>query len=93
MVDLNLELKQMIIDTLDLEDIGEELSRITAPVLILWGEENPQLPVGHAALYRDQLVNAARVQAIVYPGVGHVIPLERPQQSARDTRAFLERLP
>ncbi len=72
------------------EDTAPYLARITAPVLILWGEENPQLPVEHVAQYREQLMNAARVQTRVYPGVGHVIPIEAPAQSARDTREFLE---
>lgn len=70
-------------------DITPALAKITAPTLVMWGEENPQLPVAHVAQYRAALTAAARVEAIVYPETGHVIPLERPRQSAVDVRAFL----
>ena len=71
-------------------DITQELATITAPTLIMWGEDNPQLPASHAALFAEKLVNAPRVEQRVYPGVGHVIPLELPQQSALDANAFLK---
>ncbi|CAA0079826.1 putative protein [Halioglobus japonicus] len=74
-------------------DISAELQLISAPTLIMWGEDNPQLPVAHAALYREQLTNAAAITTVIYPGVGHVIPLEAPQQSAADAIEFLEQLP
>jgi pimeloyl-ACP methyl ester carboxylesterase len=71
-------------------DISPMLEKITAPVLILWGEDNPQLPVEHAQQYATALVNAQRIKIHIYPGVGHVIPLEIPTRSARDTAAFLQ---
>jgi pimeloyl-ACP methyl ester carboxylesterase len=74
-------------------DISAELQLISAPTLILWGEDNPQLPVTHAALYREQMTNAASITTVIYPGVGHVIPLEVPEKSAADTIEFLEQLP
>ena len=40
--------------------------------------------------YTDKLVNAASVDQRIYPGVGHVIPLEIPGQSAEDLRLFLK---
>jgi pimeloyl-ACP methyl ester carboxylesterase len=70
-------------------DINPVLARITAPTLIMWGEQNPQLPVEHVDQYSAALVRAQRVEQRVYPGVGHVIPLELPRQSARDARTFL----
>ncbi|MEH6586073.1 MAG: alpha/beta hydrolase [Halioglobus sp.] len=71
-------------------DITATLEKITAPVLILWGEDNPQLPVEHAQQYAQALKNAQRIKIHIYPGIGHVIPLEAPQQSALDTAAFIE---
>lgn len=71
-------------------DIGPDLARITAPTLIMWGELNPQLPVAHAGQFAAGLVNAPRVEQRIYPGVGHVIPLEIPGQSASDARSFLQ---
>ncbi len=71
-------------------DISEDLAQITAPTLILWGEQNPQLPVAHVAQFRQGLSRAAQVQDKTYPGVGHVIPLEIPYQSAQDALTFLQ---
>lgn len=71
-------------------DITPTLARITAPTLIMWGRDNPQLPVEHVAQYQAALSSAKRIDTKVYPGVGHVIPLEIPVQSARDVRNFLQ---
>jgi pimeloyl-ACP methyl ester carboxylesterase len=70
-------------------DVTPYLAKITAPTLVMWGEQNPQLPVEHVAQYRDKLVNARQVAQRIYPGIGHVIPLELPQESAIDARNFL----
>lgn len=73
-------------------EIGEPdplLAAITAPTLILWGEANPQLPVELAAQFEQKLTGASRVQRKSYPGAGHVLPVERPAESAADTLAFL----
>ncbi len=71
-------------------DITPTLARITAPTLIMWGEDNPQLPVEHVKQYQRALSGAERVDTRIYPGVGHVIPLEIPVQSAREVRRFLQ---
>lgn len=74
-------------------DAGEPeplLAAITAPVLVLWGEANPQLPVELAAQFEQKLVSSPRVVRKTYPGAGHLLPLERPRESAADARAFLE---
>ena len=72
------------------DDPTADLARITAPTLIMWGEQNPQLPVTDAAGFAAALVNAKRVEQRIYPHVGHVIPLEIPIESARDARRFLQ---
>ena len=70
-------------------DISGQLAKIESPVLILWGADNPQLPAEHARQFKDGLVNSPRVEMAIYPGIGHVIPLEAPRRSAEDTRRFL----
>ena len=70
-------------------DPADALARIRAPVLILWGADNPQLPVTLVGAFEALLANAAGVRSIVYPGVGHVIPLEVPAQGVADLLAFL----
>jgi len=71
------------------EDPTRTLSAITAPVLILWGQDNPQLPPAQVDRFRELLVNAAGVESERYPGVGHVIPLEMPLRGSRRVRDFL----
>lgn len=71
-------------------DISSDLAKVTTPTLIMWGEQNPQLPVEHVGQFSEKLVNAPQVEQQIYPGVGHVIPLEIPQQSAADARVFLQ---
>lgn len=66
------------------------LAAITAPSLILWGEDNPQLPVALSAQFEAALSGAAQVQRQVFGGAGHVLPLERPAQSAGAARDFLQ---
>ena len=71
-------------------DISDDLAQIQAPTLIMWGEQNPQLPVAHVQQYVDKLINAQSVEQRIYPGVGHVIQVEIPAQSAADARRFLQ---
>lgn len=65
------------------------LKNITVPTLIVWGEENPQLPVESVALFEERLINASRVEKIIYPNVGHIVPFEIPEQSVADVEKFL----
>lgn len=65
------------------------LAAVRAPVLVLWGELNPQLPVAMAEQFRAKLTQAARVEVKIYPGAAHVLPIEKPAESAADTLAFL----
>jgi pimeloyl-ACP methyl ester carboxylesterase len=71
-----------------------DLARVTAgvrvPTLILWGEKNPQAPVGQAEELRKMLVNAPEVKVITYPGVGHMAADEAGPIIARDVRAYLD---
>ena len=73
------------------EDPKDLLAKITAPTLIMWGEENPQLPVSSVEMFEERLVNVKRLKKIIYPQVGHIIPLENPKQSVMDFEDFLRR--
>jgi pimeloyl-ACP methyl ester carboxylesterase len=73
----------------DPKPINDTLAKITAPTLILWGEQNKQLEVAHAQKIKELLVSVAKVEVITYPNVGHVIPVENPQQSVQDVKKFL----
>lgn len=65
------------------------LAQVLAPTLILWGHDNPQLPVDMSHEFSAKLVNAGRVIRKTYPGAGHVLPLERPA-AVVDVMRFLE---
>ena len=70
--------KPGFIDALDaLTDypIRERLSEIRAPTLVVWGEDDPLVPVGDAWEF-GELIGDARV--VVYEDTGHVPMIERP---------------
>jgi pimeloyl-ACP methyl ester carboxylesterase len=70
-----------------LPDPTEDLGRIVAPTLILWGEADRIVPLDHAARIAAAIPDA---RLITYPGVGHAPQEEIPAQTAADVRAFLE---
>jgi pimeloyl-ACP methyl ester carboxylesterase len=74
-------------------DVGEPLpllASITAPTLIMWGKDNPQLPLQQAERFEQLLTAAESVQRRDYPGVGHVLPIEIPAQGSADLLQFLQ---
>jgi pimeloyl-ACP methyl ester carboxylesterase len=70
-----------------------QLEQITAPVLIQWGENNPQLPVALTASFEQHLTKSVRVETRIYPKTGHVLALEQPAQSLQDLLNFLQQEP
>lgn len=66
-----------------------DLSAITQPSLILWGEEDAVIPSSVGTRFNETLTNA---QLIVYPNIGHIPMEELPQRSAEDVDEFLQRL-
>ena len=74
-------------------DIEELIGQLRAPVLIQWGEENPQVHVELAAELARLLANSPSVETIIYPGVGHMAIQEAPLETAADAGAWLGRVP
>lgn len=70
-----------------LPDPEADLGRVAAPTLILWGEADQIIPLGHASRIEAAIPDA---RLITYPGVGHAPQEEIPAQTAADVRAFLE---
>ncbi len=64
----------------------EVLTRIAAPVLILWGEEDRLLPKTSVEDFRRNIPGAV-IELI--PGCGHVPQLERPAQTRRRVAKFI----
>lgn len=72
-----------------LPDPTEDLAKITAPTLILWGSEDAVISVEQAAKLESAIKNA---RLIIYDGVGHASQEEAPDISARDAGVFLDAL-
>jgi pimeloyl-ACP methyl ester carboxylesterase len=65
---------------------GPELARITAPTLILWGEQDGMIPFSNAADYERDIPGA---KLVALPGLGHVPFEEDPAASLPPVLAFL----
>lgn len=74
------------LEVFTLPDPTAELARVQAPVLLMWGERDGVVPFDHAARFEADLTDAT---LITYPGLGHVVHEEAPDQTLQDLRAFL----
>jgi len=68
---------------------GADAAKVTAPILLQWGDRDPVLPTYLADKAVKQF-SATRVKLVHYPDVGHYPMLELPNESGRDLRAFLD---
>jgi pimeloyl-ACP methyl ester carboxylesterase len=66
--------------------LARRLRRITAPTLVLWGENDTFLPPAHGEAYA-QLIPGATLQTI--PECGHFVPFERTELFAQSVMPFL----
>lgn len=69
--------------------LDDRLDEITAPTLVMWGEEDRLV---HSSAARTWAGGIPGAETVVYPGIGHMPMLEVPRRSATDYRAFLERV-
>lgn len=63
------------------EEYGAELDAIAAPVRLVWGERDHEVPVSVAREALERLGAQATLE--VLPGVGHLVPTEAPDALAR----------
>ncbi|HEV7751136.1 MAG TPA: alpha/beta fold hydrolase [Baekduia sp.] len=81
--------KPGFVDALDaLSDypIRDRLGEIAAPTLVVWGEDDPLVPVRDAWEFGELIPNA---RVVVYEDTGHVAMLERPDAFNALVREFL----
>ena len=69
-------------------DFTDELSRITAPTLVIWGMEDPLCSEEEQARLCDLIPQA---ELLVYPDAGHNLHWEHPERFAVDLSDFLAR--
>lgn len=68
--------------------LRERLYRVTAPTLVVWGEDDRLLSVAHGEAYASGIAGA---KLVTIPGTGHAPSLEKPEDTARVVLEFLAR--
>ena len=71
------------------DDSFQEVHKIEAPTLIIWGDQDSLLPREDAEALAAAIPGA---QFLVYRGAGHVFYWEEPERVAGDLAAFIESL-
>ncbi len=71
-------------------DVEGKIRAVKVPVLLLWGEKNPRVPVALAYEFQKLLVSAPSVELEILEGVGHMAVQEAPQETARLVRVWLD---
>ncbi|MDR5710083.1 MAG: alpha/beta fold hydrolase [Armatimonadota bacterium] len=66
----------------------DRLPELRVPTLLLHGDRDRLVPVGSA---REAVRRIPHARLVVFPGCGHWVPRERPEEFHRELIAFLER--
>lgn len=69
-------------------DVYGTLASITVPTRVVWGKDNRLLPQSEGEALVAALKNAP-AQFDVYPGTGHLLPIEAAERGVADLRAFV----
>ena len=77
---------EMFAELLQYDDL-EDLWRIAAPTLLVWGDADPLVP---RAMQDDLVARIPRARLVTYPGVAHTPRWETPGRFADDVEAFAE---
>jgi pimeloyl-ACP methyl ester carboxylesterase len=72
---------------IDLQEPAPLLAQITAPTLLLWGEQDRMIPISNA---QDYLKDIKGSRLISFKTLGHLPQEEAPAESLAPLRAFLE---
>jgi len=70
-------------------DLSSDLTKVTAPALLVWGDRDAILSRSDQVLLADALPNS---RLVVYPHAGHSPHWEEPEHFAGDLASFLEEL-
>lgn len=68
------------------QGVADQLARITAPTLVIHGDYDPLVPYPNGQ-YLAEHIQGARLST--FPGVGHIVPIEAPEQFNRQVIEFL----
>jgi pimeloyl-ACP methyl ester carboxylesterase len=75
----------------DMDGLREVLTKaaIAIPTLLIWGDEDPVVPIASAAELEEHLADSERLTLV---GMGHLLAEEAPEECARSVREWLVRL-
>jgi pimeloyl-ACP methyl ester carboxylesterase len=65
---------------------ADNMAKIAAPTLILWGDKDTLIPPDSGEAARDAIKGS---QLVIYKNIGHIPMEETPDESAADVKAFL----
>jgi pimeloyl-ACP methyl ester carboxylesterase len=68
------------------QDLSVYLDKISTPTLILWGNMDRETPLFLAHELKEKIKNS---NLIIYPGIGHNLPLKHPELVNSDMEKFL----
>ncbi|MBE3566645.1 MAG: alpha/beta hydrolase [Thermogemmatispora sp.] len=69
--------------------VSSDLSRVGKPVLIIWGEEDQQIPLKYAQRLHREIPGS---QLSIIPQAGHLVLFDAPEAVARAIRGFVSSL-
>jgi abhydrolase domain-containing protein 6 len=78
--------EEIFTDLFDVATLDDRLGEITAPTLVMWGEQDRLVHPSTAQVWADGIAGARIVRS---PDAGHMPMLELPRRAAADYRAFL----
>jgi len=75
----------------DMDELREALvtRAIEEPVLLIWGEEDPVVPIASATELQENLADS---EMVTLPGMGHLLVEEAPEECAGLIREWLARV-
>jgi len=73
----------------NISEFSRKFHSITAPTLILWGADDPVIPVENAYRFNKDIPNS---QLVVLPETGHIPHEERPTETFRAVDQFMRTL-
>jgi pimeloyl-ACP methyl ester carboxylesterase len=81
--------EEIFTDVFDVATLDDRLGEITAPTLVMWGEQDRLVHPSTARVWADGIAGA---RILRYPDAGHMPMLELPRRTAADYRTFLDRV-
>ena len=81
--------EEIFTDFFGVGTLDDRLDEITAPTLVMWGEQDRLVHPSTARVWAEGIAGARVVR---YPDAGHMPMLELPRRTATDYRAFLARV-